>query len=97
MNPWELRIGEPFDAGAGGRRLLDAALDALTVLPRTQGEPVLVNQDLHGDNVLAAQREPWLLIDPKPLVAEREFAPRRSSVRQNSATPARPSSTGRIG
>jgi streptomycin 6-kinase len=24
--------------------------------------------------VLAAQREPWLLIDPKPLIGEREFA-----------------------
>jgi streptomycin 6-kinase len=34
---------------------------------------VLLNQDLHGDNVLSAQREPWLAIDPKPLVGEREF------------------------
>jgi hypothetical protein len=34
----------------------------------------LVNQDLHGDNVLRAQREPWLVIDPKPLVGEREFS-----------------------
>ena len=43
-------------------------------LAPTQGELVLVHQDLHGDNVLAAQREPWLVIDPKPLAAEREFA-----------------------
>ena len=43
-------------------------------LAATQGERVLTNQDLHGDNVLAAQRQPWLLIDPKPLAAEREFA-----------------------
>src|SRR5205807_836745 len=43
-------------------------------LAATQGELVLVHQDLHGDNVLAAQREPWLVIDPKPLAAEREFA-----------------------
>ena len=56
------------------RRLLDAALDALDALPQTQGEPVLVNQDLHAENVLAAQREPWLAIDPKPLLGEREFA-----------------------
>ena len=35
---------------------------------------MLVHQDLHGDNVLAAQREPWLVIDPKPLAGEREFA-----------------------
>jgi streptomycin 6-kinase len=43
-------------------------------LAATQGELVLVHQDLHGENVLAAQREPWLVIDPKPLAAEREFA-----------------------
>jgi streptomycin 6-kinase len=55
------------------RRLLDAALEALRELPPTQGEPVLLHQDLHGENVLSAQREPWLAIDPKPLVGEREF------------------------
>jgi len=43
-------------------------------LAATQGELVLVHQDLHGDNVLASEREPWLVIDPKPLAAEREFA-----------------------
>ena len=37
---------------------------------------MLVHQDLHGDNVLAAQREPWLVIDPKPLAGEREFSAR---------------------
>jgi streptomycin 6-kinase len=57
----------------GRDRLVDAALDALRTLPGTQGEQVLVNQDLHGWNVLAAQREAWLAIDPKPLVGEREF------------------------
>lgn len=64
---WE-RAGRPFE-----RRLLDAATDALESLSPTQGEPVLLHQDLHGANVLAAQREPWLVIDPKPLVGEREF------------------------
>jgi streptomycin 6-kinase len=54
-------------------RLVDAALDALRTLSPTQGEQVLLHQDLHGSNVLAAQREPWLVIDPKPLVGEREF------------------------
>ena len=33
-----------------------------------------MNQDLHGENVLAAEREPWLVIDPKPLAGEREFS-----------------------
>jgi streptomycin 6-kinase len=58
----------------GDRDLLDAALDALRMLPPTQGEQVLLHQDLHGDNVLAAGREPWLVVDPKPLAGERELA-----------------------
>lgn len=65
---WE-RAGRPFE-----REVLDAALDSLAGLAGTQGERVLLHQDLHGDNVLAAEREPWLVIDPKPLVGEREFA-----------------------
>jgi streptomycin 6-kinase len=32
----------------------------------------LANQDLHQWNVLRAEREPWLVIDPKPIVGERE-------------------------
>ena len=55
-------------------RLVDTAVDALRSLSESQGKQVLLNQDLHGDNVLAAEREPWLVIDPKPLVGEREFA-----------------------
>jgi streptomycin 6-kinase len=56
------------------RRIVDAAVDALQALVQSQGEEVLLHQDLHGENVLSAQREPWLVIDPKPLVGEREFA-----------------------
>jgi streptomycin 6-kinase len=54
-------------------RLKEIALTYLNDLVPSQGQRVLVNQDLHGDNVLAAQREPWLVIDPKPLAAEREL------------------------
>ena len=55
------------------RALLGAALEALGSLPGTQGHLVLVNQDLHAGNILSAEREPWLVIDPKPLLGEREF------------------------
>jgi streptomycin 6-kinase len=55
-------------------RLGDAARAAIESLAGTQGEQVLLHQDLHGDNVLAAERERWLVIDPKPLAGEREFA-----------------------
>ncbi len=60
--------GRPFE-----RALLDATLEQIEALAATQGEQVLVNQDLHADNVLSARREPWLLIDPKPLTGERDF------------------------
>jgi streptomycin 6-kinase len=45
----------------------------MTDLATSQGDQVLLHQDLHADNVLRAQRQPWLAIDPKPLVGEREF------------------------
>jgi streptomycin 6-kinase len=53
--------------------LLDAALDALENLPESQGEQVLLHQNFHSGNILRAEREPWLVIDPKPLAGEREF------------------------
>jgi streptomycin 6-kinase len=55
-------------------RLKDAALHYLAELAPSQGEQVLLHQDLHGENVLSAQRERWLVIDPKPLAGEREFS-----------------------
>ncbi|MCZ6784739.1 MAG: aminoglycoside phosphotransferase, partial [Proteobacteria bacterium] len=42
---WE-DSGRPFE-----RELLDAAVNALETLPSSQGEPVLLHQDLHPDNV----------------------------------------------
>jgi streptomycin 6-kinase len=38
-------------------------------LPATDGPAVLLVTDLHAGKVLAARREPWLLIDPKPHIA----------------------------
>jgi streptomycin 6-kinase len=54
--------------------LVDTAVGLLRELAPTQGPQVLLHQDLHADNVVAAEREPWLAIDPKPLVGELEFA-----------------------
>jgi streptomycin 6-kinase len=65
---WEL-ADRPIE-----RPLLDEAIEMLRALSLSQGEQVLLHQDLHTDNVLAAEREPWLVIDPKPLHGEREFA-----------------------
>jgi streptomycin 6-kinase len=62
------KTGRPFEEA-----LVDATEHAFEKLVPTQGEQVLLHQDLHGGNVLAAEREPWLAIDPKPLAGEREF------------------------
>ena len=59
------KAGAPFE-----RIMLDYAVDVFRSVDRTAKS--LVNQDLHGGNVLRAVREPWLVVDPKPLVGERE-------------------------
>jgi streptomycin 6-kinase len=64
---WE-SLGRPFERG-----LLDEAVAACLELGPDQGSTVVLHQDFHGGNVLRATREPWLVIDPKPLAGEREF------------------------
>ena len=64
---WE-RLGRPYEA-----ELLSEAVEFLRETGPAQGEQVVLHQDLHGGNVLQATRAPWLAIDPKPLVGEREF------------------------
>ena len=62
------RQDRPFDAG-----LLRTVVDLCRDLASSSREAVLANRDFHLGNVLAAEREPWLVIDPKPLVGERAF------------------------
>jgi streptomycin 6-kinase len=67
MQHWQ-QLGGPCEremAELGARLAIELAV--------SQGEQVVLHQDLHGGNILRAQRQPWLAIDPKPLVGEREF------------------------
>jgi streptomycin 6-kinase len=50
--------------------LVQAGLRLFEELPRTSPSHVLLATDLHAGNVLRAQREPWLVIDPKPFVGD---------------------------
>ena len=57
------------------RGLLDAGLARegialLRALPGSADRRVLLCNDLHAGNVLAAERERWLVIDPKPYVGD---------------------------
>ena len=55
--------------------LARAGAELLRELPRSARRSVLLCTDLHAENVLSAQREPWLVIDPKPLVGDPAFDP----------------------
>jgi streptomycin 6-kinase len=44
-------------------------------LPASPNHRVLLCTDLHAGNVLAARREPWLVIDPKPFAGDPAFDP----------------------
>jgi streptomycin 6-kinase len=48
------------------------AITLLRELPRGTDQAVLLT-DLHAGNVLAAEREPWLAIDPKPFVGDPSY------------------------
>ncbi len=72
---WSVEI--PRDWAALGRvfeqDLVDEAVSACLELGGECEQQVVLHQDFHGGNVLRATREPWLAIDPKPLVGERAF------------------------
>jgi streptomycin 6-kinase len=55
--------------------LARAGIALLRTLPATAERNVLLCTDLHAENVLAAEREPWLVIDPKPYVGDPTFDP----------------------
>jgi streptomycin 6-kinase len=50
--------------------IVRAGMELFRTLPATAERTVLLATDLHADNILAAQREPWLVIDPKPYVGD---------------------------
>ena len=50
--------------------LVNEGLRLFEELPRDAPANVLLATDLHAGNVLAARREPWLAIDPKPFVGD---------------------------
>jgi streptomycin 6-kinase len=66
------RLREHFGGTTGPfhARLVEEAESLFTELLGSASERVLLHGDLHHDNILAAERQPWLAIDPKGLVGE---------------------------
>jgi len=58
-------VGPKLDPG-----LVREGIALFRELPGNAERKVLLCTDLHAANVLAAEREPWLVIDPKPYVGD---------------------------
>ncbi|MEX2401207.1 MAG: aminoglycoside phosphotransferase family protein [Rhodothermales bacterium] len=68
MIVWSDEAERKADFEDGG--LLDEALRLLKELAAPSERDVLLATDVHAGNVLRAEREPWLVIDPKPFVGD---------------------------
>ncbi len=68
------RLRQHFDGGVGPLpvALVERAEKLFDELISSMGEPVLLHGDLHHYNILSAQRQAWLALDPKGVVGEPE-------------------------
>jgi streptomycin 6-kinase len=53
--------------------LVQEGLDLLQYLSRPAADDVLLATDRHAGNILRAQRQHWVVIDPKPFVGDRAY------------------------
>ena len=74
---WAEEFEQDYAAAAAAEKLdpglASAGITLLRELPHTADSQVLLATDLHGGNILAAQRERWLVIDPKPFAGDPAF------------------------
>jgi streptomycin 6-kinase len=56
-------------------RLVEQTISLVRDLLADQDDLRIVHGDLHYFNVLAADREPWLVIDPKPMAGDPHYEP----------------------
>jgi streptomycin 6-kinase len=70
-----VRLRERFDGGCGPfpRALLEMAEARFGELIGSMADSVLLHGDLHHHNILAAERQPWLALDPKGVIGEAEY------------------------
>lgn len=68
-----LRVRFDGKTGPLPPRLVAKAEGLFTDLIASSSAPVLIHADLHHYNILAAQRAPWLALDPHGVAGEREY------------------------
>lgn len=66
------KLRAQFNGGSGPfpERLVQKAESLFAGLLASMDAPVVLHGDLHHFNILSAQRQPWLAIDPKGIVGE---------------------------
>jgi streptomycin 6-kinase len=67
-----LSLPDYFEDGFGPfpRRLVETAVSLCTELLADDIQPMLLHGDFHHENVLSAQRQPWLALDPKGVIGD---------------------------
>jgi streptomycin 6-kinase len=61
------------ERGRVDQGLVREGIALFRALSREPVRGVLLCTDLHAENVLSAEREPWLMIDPKPYVGDPSY------------------------
>ncbi|MCY7395752.1 MAG: aminoglycoside phosphotransferase family protein [Nocardioides sp.] len=73
---WDAALGElPGDAPLPRRLVQQARALTRDLIADPDSVGTLVHTDLHYENVLAAERAPWLVIDPKPVSGDPHYEP----------------------
>lgn len=70
---WFKRFDKKVDSSYISTKLIDKAQVIARELHQSISKYMLLHGDLHHFNILSAQREPWLAIDPKGVIGEHEF------------------------
>jgi streptomycin 6-kinase len=69
------RLRARYDGGTGPlpKDMVERSEALFAELLASSGAPMLLHGDLHHENILSAERAPWLVIDPKGLIGEAEY------------------------
>ncbi|MBB6376205.1 streptomycin 6-kinase [Pseudonocardia eucalypti] len=72
---WADEFEEDYEPGDLDPGLARAGTALFRELPRSAPASVLLCTDLHAENILAGDRRPWLVIDPKPYLGDPHYDP----------------------
>lgn len=74
VGPWGERLAAlPRDAPVPRRLVEQAVALGRTLVADPASDGTMIHGDLHYENVLAGDREPWLVIDPKPMSGDPHY------------------------